>query len=146
MQLAWIAFAVVAGFLLPFQAGANQRLGRETPTMFHAALFNFVIGTLALLAISLASGKTPSASRLASAPWWAWTGGFVGALFVAMTVVVTPKTGAVLMLAAAVAGQTVGSLVVDHFGMMGLPALAITPMKVVGVVLLLAGVAAIRYA
>ena len=141
-----IAFAAFCGALLPWQAGANARIGQALPTMFHAALANFLVGGLLLLIVCLATRSAgPSWPRLAGVPWWAWTGGAIGALYVAMTVLALPRLGAVLMLSAAVVGQMIGSVAFDHYGALGATVRPFTPMKAAGVALLLAGIALIRF-
>ena len=36
----------------------------------------------------------PSAAGLARIPWWAWSGGLFGAIFIALAIVLVPKLGA----------------------------------------------------
>lgn len=146
MATAWIALAWACGFLLPFQAGANAEMARHAGGRFQGALANFAVGWALLAVIVLATrGSWPTRAGLAGAPWWAWLGGAIGASYVAMTVFVAPRLGGVLMLSIAVVGQLLGSLVVDHFGLVGFPVREVTPGRVAGVVLLLAGAAMVRY-
>ena len=61
-----------------------------------------------------------------------------------LALVLVPRVGAATYLSAMIAGQLLASVVIDHFGHMGLAVREITPGRVVGVVLVLAGMAAIR--
>ena len=84
----------MAGFLLPFQAAANAELGRHTPTLFHAALFNFVVGAVVLGVLALVTpAKSMAWSSLPQMPWWSWIGGMIGAGYVAITVRAAPVLG-----------------------------------------------------
>ncbi len=147
----WMLMAVagVAGFLLPFQAGANARMGlgagQATPNMLFGAMMNFLVGGVALGVVALALGTPlPTPGRLQTVPWWAWSAGLIGAVFVGMTVFVAPRVGVGLMLASVVVGQMIGSLIVDKYGLVGLPAQPVGLGKVLGVGLLIAGVVLIK--
>ena len=137
----WIAAAALAGFVLPFQAAANAELGRQTPTLFHAALINFVVGAVLLGILAVATpGRSMAGASLSHTPWWSWIGGVIGAGYVAMTVRAAPALGTVVMLAVEIAGQMAGSLAADHVGMMGLAKRPISWEKICGLVLVGAGV------
>lgn len=137
-----IVAALLAGFALPFQAAANAALGKHTPTMFQAALVNFLVGGMVLAVVSVVSPSRTGWTwgELGGAPWWAWVGGFIGASYVTMTVKSAPVLGAVLMLGVAIAGQMAGSMTLDHFGLMGLARRPISVERLGGVILLVAGV------
>jgi transporter family-2 protein len=135
-----LAFAVFAGGLLPFQAGANARLADDLPTRVHGTLVNFLVGGLILLVVTTVVGwKGFSLSRVSAAPWWAWVGGFIGATYVSMGIFVAPKVGTVTLLGAVLVGQVTGSLVVDHFGLVGISPRPVSLARIGGVALLLVG-------
>lgn len=138
-----VVLAGVAGFALPFQAAANATLGKHTPTLFHAALVNFLVGGAVLAAISLVAPPNKplwSWDMLWQTPWWGWTAGFIGAGYISMTVKCAPVLGAVLMLGVAVFGQMAGSITLDHLGLMGLERRPVSVERLAGVALLIAGV------
>jgi transporter family-2 protein len=80
----------------------------------------------------------------AEVPWWYWTGGFLGAVFVTVTVIVAPRLGAVNMLTYLIAGQMLASLILDHYGVLGFPHQELNPWRVLGVIFLIAGVVLIK--
>lgn len=141
MNAILLLVAAAVGFLLPFQAGVNARLARVLPTSLHAALVSFSVGTLALVLLALLWPK-PAVVRpaIASAPWWAWVGGLIGAGYVAASVVLAKRLGAMELLSASVAGSMLGSLVIDRFGLVGFASRGIGLGKVLGAVLVVAGV------
>ena len=51
-----------------------------------------------------------------------------------------PRLGATVLLALTIAGQMAASLLVDHFGVIGFPQTPVTPARLLGAVLLVAGV------
>ena len=60
-------------------------------------------------------------------------------------VVTAPKLGAAALFAFILAGQAVASLAVDHFGWVGFDENPVTPGRLLGVALVAAGVAAVRF-
>jgi transporter family-2 protein len=72
-------------------------------------------------------------------PAWAWFGGFCGALYVATVSFTGPRLGATTVLALTLLGQSVVSLLVDHYGLVGLPVNPVSLTRVLGVLLLLGG-------
>ncbi|MOA30843.1 hypothetical protein D3C78_1519600 [compost metagenome] len=74
-----------------------------------------------------------------------WAGGAFGVIFISLALVLLPKLGAAGFMALALAGQVVGSLLLDHFGWFGLVERQINLPKLVGVMLLMAGVVLIQF-
>jgi bacterial/archaeal transporter family-2 protein len=142
---AYLAFGFAAGAMLPVQFGINAQLARWIDSPLRASLVSFAVGTLVLLvaAIPLLRGW-PSGDRLSGAPWWIWVGGALGAFYVLGSIVVAPKLGAVTLVGLILAGQTVASLLVDHFGWVGFEEHPVTPGRVLGVALLAVGVILVR--
>lgn len=138
--------AVAVGALLAFQPGANAELGSRLGHPLLGAVVNFIIGLsfLTLLAVVFRAPK-PDLKHAAAGPWWAWTGGFMGAAIVTTSLLLTRQMGVAAMLAAIVTGQLIASLVVDHFGLVGQPTLKITPARFVGVLLVIVGTFVIQY-
>ena len=68
----------------------------------------------------------------------------MGAFFVTMTIVAVPRLGAMSVMALLIAGQMAMSLVLDHFGWLGIPAQPVSLWRILGAVLLFAGVVLIR--
>ena len=142
----YLTFAFVAGAMIPFQAGVNAQLAQWVHSPVRAAFVSFVVGTIALLAIALFVFKPlPSIGRLGDAPWWVWTGGLLGAFYVAGSIVTAPKLGAATLVALVVAGQSLASLAVDHFGWVGFDEKHVSPGRIAGMLLVGAGVALVRF-
>jgi transporter family-2 protein len=137
--------AVAIGVLVSVQAGVNGRLGAGAGHPVLAAAISFVIGTLGLLVVLAAIRPAlPSADALGRLPWWAWTGGLLGATFIAGAVVLAPRLGAALLTAGIMAGQLTAALVLDHYGLVGFARQPVTLSRVMGAVLLFVGVLLIR--
>ncbi len=141
----WLSLAFVAGMMMPLQAGVNSTLALQSNGTLWASLISFAVGTAALFGVVLAMRYDwPLAAELKQAPWWAWTGGFMGALFVATGAFLAPRIGAATMIALLVAGQLIMSVILDHFGWATFPQHEINLGRILGVLCLLAGVVLIR--
>ena len=140
-----LILALIAGLLLPLQAGINSELRSSLGHPVVATLVSFVVGTLALALVLLGLRVTwPAAVTLRGTPWWHWTGGMLGAVYVLVSVVVAPRLGAATMIATIVAGQMLASLLLDHFGLAGYAHHPINPWRVMGASLIIGGVVLIH--
>jgi len=140
MNYLFAAMAFACGAIVPLQATINATLRTHLPSPMQAALISFAVGTLALLLYVIAERSPwPTAAAVADVPWWGWIGGVLGAFFVFSSLVVVPKLGAAAMLAIIVAGQMTSSLLMDHFGVLGLAQQAITPIRLLGAGMVVAG-------
>ena len=128
----------VAGGLIALQAPINAGLGKSTGSL-PAALVSFGIGTIALAAIVLLSGKAGGISSSFDVSWYYLLGGVLGAVYVTNALVAVSVIGAGGVAAATITGQLIASVAIDRFGLLGLDQVALTPERVIGIVLLLAG-------
>ena len=132
---------ITAGLGLTIQVGMNTELRRVLNSAWSAALVSFLVGTVALVGLMLATRTAiPGRETLAAVPPWAWFGGLFGAFYVAISTIVAAELGATSLLFLGVAGQLAMALVVDHFGWLGMPVNPITAARLLGVALLCAGV------
>ncbi len=139
-------FAVAAGAMLPVQFGINAQLAAWLGNPVRATFVSFVVGTAVLLAAVLVFARGVAEGRdLGAAPWWVWVGGFLGAVYVLGSVVAAPKLGAAALFVFILAGQAATSLVIDHFGWVGFEENPVTPGRLLGIALVAAGVAAVRF-
>ena len=145
MQTAYLVLALVAGMLMPVQAGINAKLAGVIDGAIPAAFVSFLVGTLALaLVLGVMAQGVPVSRALPAAPWWYWVGGSLGAFFVTATVILAPRIGAGAMIALTLAGQMGASMALDHFGLLGYPHIPFDGKRLLGSLLLLAGVYLIR--
>ena len=136
----FLLLALAAGSLMPVQAGINTRLKDHLGDPVWAALVSFFVGTVALAVLGIAARPTFLGwARVAQVPWWAWTGGVLGAFFVASTIVLAQKLGAASMLAWLIAGQLTASLIIDQYGLVNYAVREVSWPRILGAVLLFAG-------
>jgi len=128
----------IGGVAVAMQPSINARLAEKTGFL-EAATVSFAVGTLVLLLVSLTSGQG-SFRRVPDADWWQLSGGLFGAFFVTMTIVGVPRIGTTAVLALTIVSQLTAGLVMDHYGLFGMRGIPIDYKRLLGVVLLLAGV------
>lgn len=145
MKTVLLLLAIVSGAVLPIQAALNGKMGKAVGDPVYAAFISFVIGSAGLLAYVVAS-KTELSSITQSnqVGWSVWTAGILGAFYVASVVILAPKLGVALTFGLVVTGQLGVSLIMDHFGLLGLPLREISWQRIFGILLVIAGVVFIR--
>jgi len=139
-----ILLVFIAGAMVAIQAPTNAMLAKAGGSPVLAALISFAVGTTALLGVWLMSGNRPGASTFAGLPWYAWIGGLYGAVFVAVAAYAAPKIGVASLITIGIAGQIAMALWLDHVGAMGLTREPINAGKVIGALLVVAGVVLVR--
>ncbi|MGL6000086.1 MAG: DMT family transporter [Pseudomonas proteolytica] len=144
--LGLLLLAVIAGAVVPFQSAINANLGRGLGHPLWATLASLLVSILVLLPVILALRlPLPSLGFISKAPLWMWTGGAFGVCFISLALVLLPKLGASGFIALALSGQVLASLVLDHFGLFGLVERQLTAPRLLGVLMLIGGVALIQF-
>jgi transporter family-2 protein len=117
----YLVLAVFAGGMLPLQAATNARLADSLGgPVWAAALSGLVLTIVLTLVASTASRGGPRLDGLGALPWWAWIGGFCGAVLLSVSTALIPRLGAEQMIALIMTGQVLGSIALDNFGLVGL--------------------------
>ena len=89
----------------------------------------------------MARGGLGQIGEARNVAWYYLTGGLLGAVYVTSVLVTVRSLGAGGVTAATIAGQLTLSVIVDHFGWLGVERQPISAGRVAGIVLLVAGVA-----
>jgi bacterial/archaeal transporter family-2 protein len=133
-----VLLTAVAGGLIALQAPINAGLGKETGNLA-AALVSFLVGTAALALIVAFAGQAGGLGSAFDVRWYYLLGGLLGAIYVANALVAVSTIGAGGVAAATIFGQLTASVVIDRLGILGLEQVPLSPERVIGVALLLAG-------
>jgi transporter family-2 protein len=150
-RLGWIALGLSAGAVLPAQGAINAQLRDDLDAPLAAGSFSFIVATGAMLlalvfAVAVMRAPRPRPDGLSNLPWWGWLGGLCGAAYVTSVFVLIPEIGVAPTIALTVAGQQIASVMVDRYGLLRLPERRISTTRLIGVLLLLAGVGLIQLA
>jgi bacterial/archaeal transporter family-2 protein len=140
-NLALLAMMFCAGIAIALQPSINARLAQKVGVL-ESACISFAVGTMALFLVVLISGKL-TFKGIGDTAWWEWTGGAMGAFFVSMTIFLVPRIGTAAAMSATIAAQLTMGILLDHYGAFGLRHIPLDPKRVIGSLLLFAGVALI---
>ncbi|HEY9793059.1 MAG TPA: DMT family transporter [Candidatus Obscuribacterales bacterium] len=133
--------AILGGALLPLQAGINGNLRTWLGNPWCTTLVSFAVSSCAVLLMSIITkAQVPNSAVLAQIPWWAWTGGIMGGIYVCSALVSAPKLGAMALVSSLIAGQMIASMLLDQFGVAGYSQHSLNAGRTVGAILLCAGV------
>lgn len=138
----WLFPLIAAG-------GALQAIGGPMNNTLRVSLVNPWLATLVsfglivpvfLVVAAVFVRPFPTAAGIAGMPWWAPLGGIVGSLAVVCGLLFIGTIGAGAYAALTVSANLVTSLVIDHFGWLGVPPHPITPSRIIGALVLVTGV------
>lgn len=144
MWVLFLIFAFLAGLALPIQFSINAQLRTFVGSPLVAATISFIVGSITLFTISLFKAGFSFNKGIASAPWWVWTGGVLGAFYVLATIILIPRIGAGTTVALVLAGQIVASVLIDHFGLINVPIHLLSLPRILGAILVIIGVVLIQ--
>lgn len=137
LYLVFVMFC--GGMAVAIQPSINARLAQKVGA-FESSFISFAVGTLAMLAVVLLTGRG-SLRAVEGASWWELSGGLLGAFFVTLTILAVPRIGTTAVMAGVIAGQLATGVILDHFGLFGLRQVPMEPKRLFGMVLLTAGAA-----
>ena len=112
-----VALAGIAGALVGIQRALNGQINEFSQDSYATSLLNFITGTgilaifLSLLILFGEHGLTP----LPAGPWWIYTGGAIGVVYIAMTALIVQHLGVLTFTLVSVGGQLFGSLLLDIY-------------------------------
>ena len=145
MQIVIVLMLTLAGVGLTLQSAVNARLREAVGAPVLSALISFLVGAVPLgLMAALGVFGRGRLTELGGSPWWIWIGGLFGAFYVTLAVIGVPRVGAAVVISCAVFGQMAAALVLDSFGWLGVPRAPLNGWRILGGVLLMAGVLLIQ--
>lgn len=144
IQILFGAVSFLTGTMVAIQSVVNGRLRTSTFNPMFASFASFCGGLLLLVlmlfgAHLLGIYEIPQLEQLASSRLWMYTGGLIGSLLVIGGVVIPKKIGFASFFSMMVAGQLVGSVIADAIGLFGSEVHAPGPVRIFGVICLVAG-------
>lgn len=135
---------VIGGAATALQAPTNAKMMGAVGSPVNAALVSFAVGTAALGLLAVILQTRPDMAAARALPAYAWVGGLYGAIFVVAAAWGVPRLGVATTIILMVAGQLLLSVVLDHFGAMGMPKQPISWGRVAGVLMVVGGVLMVR--
>ncbi len=144
MRMFYSIWAIIIGVLIAIQASTNTALRVQLNSPWIAAFFNFAVGIIALFILILII-KPGTFSEMkpiiaGEVPLWKLIGGLLGAFFVVSVTILVPHLSVCKVVILYLFGQIITSVIIDHWGLFGMPIDRLTVQKGLGIALLIAGV------
>lgn len=136
---------VAVGGLIAFQPPVNAQLAKST-SILGAAFISTAISALIMGVVFFASGRGAELRQVAEVPPAYLTGGILGALLVGVSLVTVRNLGAGGVVAATVVSQLIVAALLDRAGVLGLEQIGLSPLRVAGFGLLVAGTVLVTFA
>ena len=115
LSLFAVVLGCIAGAVVGVQRALNGQINEHSHQSFTTSLLNFITGTSLLMILILGGvliGKIELVP-LPAGPWWIYTGGVIGVIYIAFTSTIVQHLGVLTFTLFSVGGQLVGSLVID---------------------------------
>ena len=150
MTTLYIVLMVAAGAAVAAQVAINAQLRVVAASGLWATNISFAVtmaAGLVALGAGVLSGRVPALSMpaFAAAPWWIWLGGLGGFAYVFLALVAAHRISGTVVATAGIVGQLCASLLIDHYGWLGMPVQRASAARLLGLGLLAAGLVLIRW-
>jgi len=112
-----VGLAVIAGALVGVQRALNGQINEHSQQSYTTSLLNFITGTsfLAIFILILVLVGKIELQPLPNGPWWIYTGGIIGVIYIAATSLIVQHLGVLTFTLFSVGGQLFGSLLLDLY-------------------------------
>jgi len=116
-QLFALLLALIAGALVGVQRALNGQINEYSQNSYTTSLLNFITGTsfLTLFIIILITLGRVELQPLPVGPWWIYTGGVIGVIYIAATSLIVQHLGVLTFTLFSVGGQLIASLLLDIY-------------------------------
>lgn len=146
MMIVFVALALVMGAALTTQGLYSSALASRVGTGAAIMINTILVGIASIgLMVVMKDGPRLTWSYLMDTPPILLLGGVSGFVIITLTVILFPRLGAGTTMALAILAQLVLAVIVDHYGMMGIPVSPVTVPRIAGIVLLVAGAALVKF-
>lgn len=142
MRLTWAYPLIILGGILqacgaPMNGQLYGSLGNRwlASTVSFGIVFVFFACLFAILPRPL-----PNVAGIETMPWWAPIGSLVGAVQVYAGLTLVTKVGAGPFMGLTVTAALIASIVIDHFGLLNMPVHPMNVFRLLGSLLLVAGI------
>ncbi|EOZ4054874.1 DMT family transporter [Staphylococcus pseudintermedius] len=145
----WMLSGMIIGFTPPIQTAINSHLGQTLHSPFFASLVSFTVGASALIILTLMLHRHvkihATSEQHGPLNWWHFVGGALGVIFVTTNIILTPVIGVTFTLITVMVGQIIMGLLIDHFGLFGVPHRHITKQRLLGFMLIIIAIIIIQF-
>ncbi|MBV9835496.1 MAG: DMT family transporter [Alphaproteobacteria bacterium] len=137
----YTAWTVLAGVGIPLIGVLNSGIARSVGNPFAATAVMFAIAVVAALGITLPLYGLPTAAQLGSAPIVSYAAGLLIGFYALSATIIIPRLGAASFISFILIAQLLTSAVVDQFGLFGMERRPVDTTKLIGLIVIVAGIA-----
>jgi bacterial/archaeal transporter family-2 protein len=141
LYVIFAAWTLLAGAGIPLIGVLNSGVARSLGNPFAATAIMFAIASVVAVAVTLPLYGLPTVAQLGSAPPTSYGAGLLIGFYALSATVIIPRFGAASFVAFILIAQLVTSAVVDQFGLFGMERRPIDLVKLVGLAVIVAGIA-----
>lgn len=145
--IAYQALGLLAGMFSSSQMAINARLQALTGNVLSATFFNCAmcnITGLLIVTVLVLIGREKRLGHVEKKPYWMWTGGVFGVLFILGGIFATRRLGLGQSMTISLIGISIGGILIDQLGLFGASKKPITFLKIMGIIIMIIGAAIIR--
>lgn len=138
----WSCAGIAFGMCSAVQTALLGKLGVALESPVKASLASFVVGLISLAIVVAFVDRTYSLGDALKKgnPWWMWAGGLLGATLVMCNAYLSAHIGTGMTVMLVLLGQVGGGLLVDRFGLLGVPRKPVAGIQYVGVLVAIVGI------
>ncbi|MFD3156664.1 DMT family transporter [Haloimpatiens sp. FM7330] len=134
-----VIIAVIIGVCMGLQAPINACLGKYV-NVKNAALHSFMTSFSLMLLVVLFTGNIKEYVNVTKASPIYLIGGVLGIIIVFFSIKIVPVLGTASAFSIFVSIQLITGALINHFGILGIDRIPITPVKIIGILFLIIGV------
>ena len=110
-----VSTGCIAGAIVAVQRALNGEINEHSHQSFATSLLYFATGATFLLLVIITAViiGIVDLSPLPTGPWWIYTGGVIGVIYIAFTSTIVQHLGVLTFTLFSVGGQLAGSLIID---------------------------------
>ena len=138
--LFYILLMLVAGLGIPTMAALNASLGNRIGSTFIAVAILLCFALIISLILALVSQDIPKVLFNNNTPWWLYCAGIFFVIYISSVTWVIPKFGVANSIGCVLFGQLIAMVLLDHFGAFGLNKYPITLPRLIGLIMMAAGI------
>ena len=135
------AWSLLAGAGIPLIGVLNSGVARSVGNPYAATAIMFAIAALVALGLALSLHGHPTMAQLGSAPPISYGAGLLIGFYGLSATIIIPRLGAASFIAFILVAQLVTSAAVDQFGLFGMARRPIDITRMVGLIVIVAGIA-----
>lgn len=139
------AWSLLAGLGIPLIGVLNSGIARSVGNPFAATAVMFAMAAIVAFGLTLPLYGHPTVAQLESAPLVSYGAGLLIGFYGLSATIIIPRLGAANFIVYILIAQLLSSAVIDQFGLFGMARRPIDITKLVGLIVIAAGIAVMEF-